>query len=38
MGCRTEFAGGDKKQGEAPCIVVHCNLYSCIYGMLETFE
>ncbi len=24
------------QQGEAPCIVVHCNL--CIYRMIETFE
>ncbi len=37
-GGKGELARGDKSKGNAPYIVVHCNLCSCIYRMLETFE
>jgi hypothetical protein len=34
----TSTARGGKSKGNAPCIVVHCNLCLCIHGMLETIE
>jgi hypothetical protein len=37
-GRKGELARGDKSKGNAPCIVVHCNLCPCIYGMPEMIE
>jgi hypothetical protein len=37
-GGKGESAMGDKSKGNAPCIVVCCNLCLCIYGMLEMIE
>jgi hypothetical protein len=37
-GDKGEPARGGKSKGNAPCIVVHCNLCSCTHGMPETFE
>ncbi len=37
-GDKGESARGDRSKGNAPCIVVYCNLCPCIYRMLETFE
>ncbi len=37
-GGKGESARGDNSKGNAPCIVVNCNLCPCVYRMLETFE
>ncbi len=37
-GDKGELARGDKSKRNAPCIIVHCNLCPCIYGMPEMLE